>query len=236
MLEALVFNIVTTLGPLILAIAVHEWAHIAMARFLGDPTGTSMGRFTLNPVAHIDPIWTVAVPVFFIVSQTIAGSGFAVPFLAAGKPAPYNPVKLDRRFGGKRIPMGLGELLVAAAGPVSNLVLALLTTVAILAIMRTGQPLDLFEAPRALPALLFKFVVLNISLFLFNLIPVPPLDGNKILFNALPRSIGLRYQEAVEKVGSLLLLVILLGGARFLLAPVQGAIVSVLWGFLQRFG
>ena len=94
-IQRLVFNEVTILIPLILSIAVHEYAHVAMARFLGDSTGTSMGRNTLNPLAHIDPIWTVLLPAYFVFLQT---SMFGVPFFGAGKPAPYNPVKLDRRF------------------------------------------------------------------------------------------------------------------------------------------
>ena len=82
MLETIVFNVVTTLGPLILAIAVHEWAHAAMARFLGDDTGTRLGRYTLDPLQHIDPFWTVGLPIYFVVSQTLAGAAFAVPFMA----------------------------------------------------------------------------------------------------------------------------------------------------------
>jgi len=233
MAEAIVFNVVTTLLPLILAIAVHEWAHIAMARFLGDPTGTSMGRYTLNPLAHIDPIWTVALPTYFVISQTLAGSAFAVPFIAAGKPAPYSPMKLDRRFNGKRITLGLGELLVAAAGPVSNLIMALLTTGIVIALVHAGQSLDFEAEPRSLAILALKFVVLNISLFLFNLIPVPPLDGSKILFNVLPRAWGLRYEAITAKAGSVLLILLFVGGARFLLAPIQRAIMNVLWSVIE---
>lgn len=236
MIESIIFNIVTGVGPLILAIAVHEWAHIAMARFLGDSTGTSMGRYTLNPLAHIDPLWTVALPSYFVVMQTLAGSAFSVPFFAAGKPAPYSPSKLDRRFNGKRISLGFAELLVAAAGPLSNLVLAAVTTLVMVGLVRAGETLNYIDDPRSLAILAFKFVILNTGLFLFNLIPIPPLDGSKILFNLLPRSVGLKYAAVTEKLSWVLLIALFAGGAQLLLAPLQGVIVVAVLRFVFFFG
>ena len=236
MYEAVVFNVVTTLVPLILAIAVHEWAHIAMARFLGDDTGTRLGRYTLNPLAHIDPIWTVALPLYSVVSQTLGGGLFAIPFLAAGKPAPFNPVRLDRRFNGKRISMGTGEMLVALAGPVSNLVLALLTTFLMIALARGGASLDFQADPRSPVLLALKFVVLNLSLFLFNLIPVSPLDGSKIVAHFLPTEAARAYRDVMDRFGSLLLVVLFLGGARLIIGPVQGVFIAQLWSLVLRFG
>jgi Zn-dependent protease len=230
--EAIIFNVVTTVLPLILAIAVHEWAHIAMARFLGDSTGTSMGRYTLNPLAHVDPIWTVGLPVYFVVMQTIAGAAFPVPFFAAGKPAPYSPAKLDRKFNGKRITMGSAELLVAAAGPVSNLLMAGLTTIIMVVLIRAGETLDYANDPRSLAILAFKFVILNIGLFTFNLIPIPPLDGSKILFNLLPRNLGLKYQAVTDKLSWVLLILLFAGGARIILAPIQGFFVEWILRFV----
>jgi Zn-dependent protease len=229
--QQIIFNVVTTVGLLILAIAVHEWAHVAMARFLGDPTGERMGRLTLNPLAHADPVWTVALPTYFVVMQTLAGSAFPVPFFGAGKPAPYTPVKLDRRFGGKRIHMRTAEMLVALAGPVSNIVMAVLTTGLVVVLVRAGHPL--FEDPRSLALLAFKFVVLNIGLFLFNLIPIPPLDGSKVVFNLLPHSLGVRFEAVVERFSWILLMLLVLGGARFILAPIQGVIISALLDVVQ---
>lgn len=225
-MEQIVFNVVTTVGLLILAIAVHEWAHVAMARFLGDPTGERQGRLTLNPLAHADPIWTVLLPAYFVTMQTLAGSAFPVPFFGAGKPAPYTPMKLDRHFGGKRIHMRTGELLVALAGPLSNLALALITLGIVAVLIQAGQPL--FGDERSLALLAFKFVVLNIGLFLFNLIPFPPLDGSKVLFNLLPREHGLKYEAVADKLSWLLLLVLFAGGARVLLSPIQGAIIGLM--------
>jgi Zn-dependent protease len=226
--QVVIFNVVTTIIPLILAIAVHEWAHVAMARFLGDRTGEEQGRLTLNPLAHIDPIWTVALPTFFVVMQTAASAagGMAVPFFGAGKPAPYNPVRLDRKFGGKRISMRMGELLVAAAGPASNVVLAVLfTAVASLLYHFAGQG---FGDPRSLTLLVFKFVVLNVGLAIFNLIPIPPLDGSKVLMSLLPRGAAASYERIATQLSWILLLVLFMGGASYVMRPIQHAVISLL--------
>ncbi len=221
----IVANVAVGVIMLIMAIGVHEWAHVAMARFLGDPTGEREGRLTLNPLVHIDPVWTVALPTFFMIMQ--ATSPFAVPFFGAGKPAPYNPIRLDRRFNGKRISMATGELLVALAGPVSNLVLAVLSTGLLVVLMRAGQPL--LTEDQSLATLAFRFVVLNLGLLLFNLIPVPPLDGSKVLFNLLPRPWALKYEAVCAPLSWLLLGALVLGGARFLLAPIQGVLINAVF-------
>jgi len=222
--QQIVLNVVTTVGMLILAIAVHEWAHVAMARFFGDDTGERMGRYTLNPLAHADPLWTVGLPTFFVVMQTIAGAAFPVPFFGAGKPAPYTPMRLDRKFNGKRVKLGTAELFVALAGPVSNLVLAMVTTVVVVALVRAGQPL-LTETP-SLATLGFKFIVLNFGLLLFNLIPVPPLDGSKVLFNLLPRPMALKYEAVCDQLSMVLLAVLFMGGASGLISPVMRALAG----------
>jgi Zn-dependent protease len=224
----IVFNVVTTVGPLILAIAVHEWAHVAMARLLGDPTGTAQGRYTLNPLAHIDPIWTVAIPVYFVVAATLNGAVGPVPYFGAGKPAPYNPARLDRVVGGKRIPLSTAELLVAAAGPLSNLVLALLTSVVLVVLLRSGARLD---EPQSLALLAFQFIVLNVGLLVFNLVPIPPLDGSKILFGVLPRALAVRYADVTGRLSWLLLIAVMLAGS-VVLAPVQRAVVGALLRFV----
>jgi Zn-dependent protease len=219
----IVFDVVTGLVPLILAIAVHEWAHVAMARFLGDKTGEERGRYTLNPLAHIDPIWSVAVPLVFIVTQSIAGSRFNVPFFAAGKPAPYTPSRLTREFNGKRIRLRTAELLVAAAGPFSNVVMALVAMLAVLVMLKTGASL---QDSMGVPSLLFRFVVMNIGLALFNMLPVPPLDGSKVLFGLLPYEWANRYARVAQQVSVVVLVLLFMGGARYILGPIQGVITD----------
>lgn len=224
-MQIVVFNVVTTIVPLILAIAVHEWAHVAMARFLGDRTGENMGRLTLNPLAHADPIWTVALPTYFVIMQTLAaGSGMAVPFFGAGKPAPYNPLRFDRTFRGKRITMRTGEMLVAAAGPFSNIVLAVAFT-AIASALYHGAD-EGFGDPRSITMLAFKFAVLNVGLAIFNMIPIPPLDGSKVLMSLLPRAAAETYERIASQLSWLLLILLFMGGASFILRPIQGAVIS----------
>ncbi len=222
-IQRLVFNEVTILIPLILAIAVHEWAHVAMARFLGDSTGTAMGRFTLNPLVHIDPVWTLLVPAVFVFMQT--GATFPVPFFGAGRPAPYNPVKLDRKFRGKRVSMRTGSALVAAAGPASNVVLAALAVVAVVALNQAGMSV---YAPHSAASLLFRFALLNIGLAIFNMIPIPPLDGSKVLEGVLPRAVADRYAVIAQQLSWVLLIALFAGGARYVLAPIQGFVIDLL--------
>lgn len=225
--ERLLFNEITILIPLILAIAVHEYAHVAMARWLGDRTGEAEGRLTLNPIAHIDPIWTVLVPAFFVYAQTAAGNMFAVPFFGAGKPAPYSPLHLTRTFFGKRVTMRTGSLLVALAGPVSNVILFAIAAAIMVALVRIGGfPLD---DPRSPAVLLFRFALLNTGLAIFNMIPVPPLDGSKVLVGLLPRAMAEKYEEIASKLSWVLLIVLFLGGARLILGPIQNAAAQMLW-------
>ena len=224
-LQLVVFQVVTTVLPLVLCIAVHEWAHVAMARFLGDDTGERQGRLTLNPLAHADPIWTVLVPTYFVVVQSLAGNAFAAPFFGAGRPAPYAPMKLDRRFFGKRVTMRTGEMLVAIAGPLSNVALAAIATVLLWVAVQAGQG---FSDPRSIAMLLFRFVLMNTGLAIFNLIPIPPLDGSKVLASLLPREAARAYEDFAQRV-SWMLFVVVIFGAGWFLSPVQGAVARLVF-------
>lgn len=137
-----------------IAFSIHEYSHAQMADFLGDPTPRAYGRLTINPLAHFDLLG--ALMIFTV------GIGW-------GKPVPFNPLNIkDRKKG---------PLMVALAGPASNLILALIVGLILRFLPLTSPGLTLF----------FKFfVMLNIGLGLFNLIPVPPLDGSHIFLNLLP--------------------------------------------------
>ena len=148
-------EIVAFLFSLLIAIDVHEFAHAWMANELGDPTARYQGRLSLNPLVHLDPMGTMMM-LFSVLS------GFGIGW---GKPVPVNPLYLRR---GPRVGMGM----VAAAGPVSNLILAAMVAVPI----RLGLPL-----PWSLLNLLLILISVNISIALFNLLPIPPLDGASIL-------------------------------------------------------
>jgi len=142
--------------PVLLSLSVHEWAHAYAAFRLGDDTAARLGRMTMNPIAHIDPIGTLLLPLM------------GVPFGWA-KPVPINPVRFDRS-----VSMGTGMAITAAAGPASNFVLAI-ASVAVLA--------GLHHAGVTQPGAYRLFTMLayvNVGLGVFNLFPIPPLDGSRI--------------------------------------------------------
>lgn len=175
---------------------IHEVMHGVAADRLGDKTARYAGRLTLNPIPHLDPFGSVILPILFTLSNSPIFFGWA-------KPVPYNPYNLR--------PGRFSEATVAGAGPFSNLVIALLF----------GLMIRLAVFPAEISAVFFLIVIVNTMLFLFNLIPVPPLDGSKVLQAFLPRSLEHRYanwrfqMEANPLVGMglVLVLILLLGGA-----------------------
>ena len=179
---------------LIVALPVHEMAHAAMAVQLGDPTPRMQGRYTLNPVAHIDP--------FGAVLLLFAGFGWA-------KPVQWNPNNID-------VDVRVGTILVAAAGPVSNLVLA-----AVGAFLYPFVDLPLLER------ILISFIQINTLLFVFNLIPIPPLDGSHILFGILPGD-HLELRLFLNRYGFLILLATIFLAGRIIWGPANQIAVWLL--------
>lgn len=183
------FAFVVIFGGIILAIGIHEAAHCYMADYLGDPTPRSLGRLTLNPLAHLDPLGTLVI--------LVTGA------FGWGKPSPFDPYNLKnpRR----------DTALIALAGPASNILLAIVLSF----IYR------LSALPLVLSTILYTLISLNINLALFNLIPIPPLDGSKIFTRSWtnPRS---------SQMGYLLLIFLLMSG-------LVTTILSPISSFLLRF-
>ena len=153
---------------LLFSIVIHEVSHGTMALYLGDPTAKYAGRLTLNPLRHLDPIGSVILPLFLILMAKLMGGGIIFGW---AKPVPINPYNFrDQKYGSAK---------VALAGPGSNLAIALVF----------GLALRFFPAIATIPGLplMFSYIVyINILLAVFNLLPVPPLDGSHILFTFLP--------------------------------------------------
>jgi Zn-dependent protease len=204
---------------LLIGLPVHEFSHALVAYRLGDGTAKMFGRLTLNPIAHFDPIGGSLLALTFIGS---AWSGGAIGFGWA-KPTPVNPMNLD---GGRR-----GEALVAAAGPVSNFVLAALAALPLRYIIATDA-IDLGSLPVQVLAL---FVQINLLLMIFNFIPIPPLDGSKVMFAFMDRRTEYQVRPFLEQYGFFILLALLFFpfgnsiGSRIIL-PILDALFSLLVG------
>jgi Zn-dependent protease len=188
--------------PMLLALCVHEWAHGFMAKIKGDNTAEMMGRLTLNPVAHIDPIGTVVLPLLAIISGIPIFFGWA-------KPVPFNPRNLKNPKA--------DSFWIALAGPLSNVILALLAAVIIALSVRMLSGWSSFSA---LITLLVSFVQINLFLAVFNMIPLHPLDGGKVLARFLPAHINYKLEQNEHMTSLVLMGLILVGALGFLAIPV----------------
>lgn len=196
---------------LFFSIVLHEFAHGYTAYRLGDDTAYLMGRLTLNPLKHIDPVGTVAVPAMC--------AFFGLPMFGWAKPVPINPL----RMASPRADMGK----CSAAGPLANLALAVLSAGLMKLVLVTGWP----SAGGA--ANIFKFLMyalqINVLLCVFNLIPIPPLDGGHIVEALLPASAAMRYGRFFGRWGMYVVFGLILTGAfRYILYPPMYLIIGVL--------
>lgn len=179
-------NMITVLSIviLILSVIIHEISHGYMADRLGDPTARLQGRLTLNPIKHIDPFGSVILPLM----MAIITPGFVFGW---AKPVPYNPYNLKNKRS--------GEFLIAAAGPLSNFIIALIFGL-IIRFVEDGVTTPFIEIASYI-------VIINLILAVFNLIPIPPLDGSKLLFSILPQQYG-KTRMMLETYAPILIIVV----------------------------
>lgn len=205
----------TSFVVLLFSLSFHEASHAWMARRIGDQTAEREGRITLNPMAHIDPIGTVLIPILQIFFS-------GIPLIGWAKPTPYNPGNFNRN-----VPLARGHVLVASAGPLSNMVLALGFTAALFVLLKVTGGEGLGDAPIML---LTRGIQINVALGLFNLFPLPPLDGSKVASWGLPRPLGERYDRTFEPVGQWLLLILVATGVLgIVLNPVTALVTRLLY-------
>jgi Zn-dependent protease len=203
---------------LVVGFPVHECAHAFAAWRLGDGTAKLFGRLTLNPVVHLEPIGAV------VLALSALFGGF---FIGWAKPTPVNPSML--RYGHR------GEALVAAAGPASNLLMAAAAAIVVRVMVGVvDQPSDpiLFVFN-----VLLYFVYINVALFIFNLVPIPPLDGSHVLFAFMSPGLAWKVRPFLQQWGLVILLVVMfipIGGTSLggqVLIPVMDGLVGFLVGF-----
>lgn len=203
--EELILQIAIVIVAILISMTIHEAMHAFVGHWLGDDTARLQGRLTLNPIAHIDPFMTILLPIVLLL--------MGAPIFGGAKPVPFNPLKV--RYG------EYGAALVAIAGPLTNLVLAFIVYGLLVILQPSGIVADA----------LMLTVFVNLGFFIFNVLPIPPLDGSRVLYAFAPEPVK-RGMETIERYGVLLVFAIVL-----LLSPVLGRFMGVAVNFfLNLFG
>ncbi len=211
----LVSHLVIYMVVLLLAISAHEAGHAWMSYKYGDDTAYMLGRVTLNPVAHTDPIGTLLIPILSFIFGAVGGALASVPLLGWGKPTPVNPRKwTDYKTA---------NVMVSIAGIGANLIIAIVSFLIFKLLLEFGviNAGNIDSGLLRPVVILFQYLILlNISLAVFNLLPFPPLDGSKVLSTFLPESFQPLF-EMLEQYGFLiLLLLIYMGVIGLIMRPV----------------
>jgi Zn-dependent protease len=202
----LIGQLVIFMVVLLLAVSAHEAAHAWMSHKFGDDTAYMLGRVTLNPIKHTDPIGTLLIPILGFVFSVIGGAVGSIPLIGWGIPTPVNP----RNWTNYK----LANVMVSIAGIGANLIIAIIA----FAIAKTLIELGVFDNQtfvegigRPIGILLIRLITLNVSLAVFNLLPFPPLDGSKVLATFLPYS-AQPILNMLEQYGFLILLLLMYWG------------------------
>ena len=207
--------LIIVLVTILLSMTLHEAMHAFMGYFLGDDTAKAQGRLSLNPIKHIDPIMTIALPLFLAV--------MGGPIFGGAKPVPFNPHKV--RYG------EWGAALVAIAGPLTNLLIAFVVFgVGVLSGVITSAGVEATLAGQ----IVITAVSVNLGFFVFNILPIPPLDGSRVLYALAPDPVkaGMEY---IERYGIFLVFGLVLIGASVLGQIMAGGINGTLQLFMTIF-
>lgn len=195
-------HLLVLIAVLLISMSIHEAMHAFVGLKLGDTTAAEQGRVSINPLRHIDPFMTILLPAITILL-------FGFPVLAA-RPVPFNPdrVKFDE----------FGAAMIAAAGPLSNLALAIIGAGVLKAVSFSGVADDAATT----------FVTLNVALFIFNILPIPPLDGSRVLFAVAPEPVQ-RFMASIEPFGLFIVFgLVLFGGFGPVIQHLNDSLLHVL--------
>ena len=207
--------VITTLLVILVSMTIHEAMHAFMGYFLGDQTAKAEGRLSLNPIRHIDPFLTILLPLVLLM--------LGAPVFGGAKPVPFNPHNVQ--FG------EWGVALVAIVGPLTNLVLAF-------TFFGIGVSLGFVDkfgfSPSLIGVMLQTFVFVNLGFFAFNMIPIPPLDGSRVLYALAPDFVR-GFMRQVEQYGLVIIMVLVMVGSPFISLFMNWLIVHTLQVFILIF-
>ena len=222
MTSGLIAQLVIYMVVLLFAISAHEAAHAWMSNRFGDDTARLLGRITLNPAAHIDPIGTLLIPIAGFILGSIGGPVARIPLIGWGKPTPVNPLRWRNK--------DLANVMVSAAGIMANLFLAICAFIIIKVLLMTGTFSSIPESFQEPVTIFLQYLlIMNVSLAVFNLLPFPPLDGSKILETFLPAS-AQPVLALMERYGFIILmLLIYVGFFGAIMRPVMSLIDYLLY-------
>lgn len=210
-------NIVTVLLVIFASMTLHELMHGIVARWFGDDTALLMGRLTLNPLKHVDPFLTIVLPLFIIATNAMTGAN--APIFGGAKPVPFNPSRIKHEEWGIAV--------MALAGPLVNLVLACFAYIGLVLLGSGGAPL--------VEQVLVAAVWVNLGFFAFNLLPIPPLDGSRVLYALAPDFVR-NFMDTLERYGLAVVFILVMVGGPFLTMYLKAVIENVLWLFARLFG
>ena len=213
----MILEIIIVLTVILLSMTIHEAIHAFMGYMLGDNTAKEEGRLTFNPIRHIDPVMTILLPLIMVVLHA--------PVFGGAKPVPFNPNRV--RFG------DWGAALVALSGPITNLVIAFIA-------FGVGVLSGVINNAGAVQPTIFGLIIsttvsVNLGFFVFNMLPIPPLDGSRILYAVAPNSVRSAMQK-IEQNGVLLVMIVVVLFSDVIGRVMSGCIQAILRVFMSIFG
>lgn len=207
-----ILYIVIVIAVILFSMTLHEAMHAFMGYWLGDDTAKLQGRLTLNPIKHIDPFLTLLLPIMLAL--------IGAPIFGGAKPVPFNPDRV--RFA------EWGAALVAIAGPLTNLLIAFVVFGVSVVL---GKPVNLFAPPEGVDGLILQVMVLvNLGFFAFNILPIPPLDGSRVVYALAPEFVR-RIMEAIERFGIIFVFILVFMFSR----QIGALLVSIIQFFIGIF-